>query len=489
MLFDVTFEAVKPEFSTNKYGFGYCKFSLNWTLEKAAQLFRLKSVGYVRLGTGNKSYFEGRLEDIEIGTEIIVTAFGYYRAFTDLQVNDLWSTTDVSKFVPIPNNVNSTSNKPDSFNLKLDNGKVYIAQNKNASFTSNLFAQYAFINPIGAIRKLQVVSTILNLKNIAVASMATGIQDTDSSFGAATTVYFGIVTSVSGLRLPTVAYLPNLDAIAFYNQSRFGALYVGETGDMAVEYSNIRIGTSPSISGSRLYADEILRFTISGVNNLNTNQISTNFSSIQSPLYDLTDVWFTDQTGLDVVNTLLSYPDTSGRSYEFKVWEDQRVIFRPKTSPNTWYIDISEIQLNRTLDKYYNQVNTRTNNTLNKSVISLVTVAGYHNRQTVLTLNTSDLNIAATAGSTLLSDYARKPPQSEISASYVRDSNGSYQEAINIRSGDTIIIQNIPPVLFDAIDNTFIVDETIADLETGIVRIIPEKPIAQLETLLSKVKL
>lgn len=491
MLYDVTFEALQPEFSTNKYGFGYCKFSLNWTLEKAAQLFRLKSVAYVRLGTGNKSYFEGRLEDIEIGNEIIVTAFGYYRAFTDLQVNDLWSTTQIDIWKPQPTTVTRPTSRPEAYTYDFDD-KIKISLNKNVVSSGNQFGAAYFFPPQNSTRLLDTIDFSYQYISPSISSAILAQKILDDFNASASNpnpwIIQGISTNLAGKTTITDMAASGI-TIGFSNSLIAGLLFVGETGSFYISYSGIRVGTSPSISGGRLYADEILRYTIDQVNNLNTNQLSSSFAGIQSPIYDLTDIWFTDKTGLDVVNELLSYPDTNGNSYELKIWENQKVLFRPKTSPNTWYIDISEIQLNRTLDKYYNQVNSRYNNTMGRNMIIRLATIGFHNRQTVLTLNTSDINIVTTAGNTLLSDYARKPPQSEISAMYVRDSNGSYQEAINIRSGDTIIIQNIPPVLFDAIDNTFIVDETIADIQSGIVRIIPEKPIAQLETLLSKVKL
>jgi hypothetical protein len=491
LLYDVTFEAKDTEFSTTRYGFGYCKFELNWPIEKAAQLFKLKSVGYVRLGTGNKAYFEGRLEDVELGNQITLTAFGYYRAFTDLQINDLWSTTDLNFWQDFPSTPLRPTGRNEMYTIQRQDG-IKISLNKNVTVSGGPgnFGSVIGFYPSKSTRLLDTIDFYYQYVSPAISANI-GLQRETELYTAyaSSPNTFVLGSSASATGRVIASNLAASGLLLFLDNSPIaGLLFVGETGSFYVSYSGIRVGTTPSISGGRLYADEILRYTISGVNNLNTYQLSSDFSSIQSPRYDLTNIWFKDQTGLQVVEELLKYPDTSGNEYELKIWENQKVLFRPKTNPNTWYIDISEISLNRTLDKYFNQVNARYTDTMKRETLLRLAVTGFHNRQTVLTLNTTDPNIVATAGAALLSDYQRKPPQSEISTTFVRDSNGSYQEAINVRSGDKIIIQNIPPTLFDAIDNTFIVEETIASLDSGLVRIIPEQPIAQLETLLSKVK-
>lgn len=492
ILYDVTSESIQPEFSTNRYGYGYAKFSLDWPIEKAAQLFRLKSVAYIRIGTGNKSYFEGRLEDVEIGNIITLTAFGYWRAFSDIQVNDLWSTTNLDFWQDFPVTPLRLGARSEAYTYQRQDG-VRIALNKNVTVSGGQFGGIIGFYPSKSTRLLDTIDFFYQYFSPSINS-ALGLQKLNEFYGAyadaGVNPWILPAGSPSTVGRTTVTNIQSSGLLLYFSNSAIaGSLFVGETGSFYGSFSGIRVGTSASISGSRLYADEILRYTTNQVINLNTNQVSLDFSGIESPRYDLTDVWYTDKTGLDVINDLLRYPDTSGNTYELKIWENQKVLFRPKESINTWYIDISVIQLNRTLDKFYNQVNSRYTDTMKRSTMVTVEVAGFHNRQTVLTLNTNDPNIAATAGNTLLSDYARKPPQSEISATHIRNDQGSYVEAINIRSGDTIIIQNIPPMLFDAIDNTFIVDETIADLQSGIVRIIPEKPIAELENLLSKVKL
>lgn len=496
ILSDVTYQAFNVEFSTNKYGFGYCKFNLDVPLAVAATYFRLTKTAYVRLGTAEKSYFEGRLEDIQYGDTLFFTAFGYFRAFSDIQLNELWSTTDVSRFKVLPITANPTlgvaqnNNDPNLFQTS-NQGSLYQALQKNTSAVVGKFSHFYISCPPKASRTLKTVKAVFNLKNTATVSTISAFQSLNSTYGALLNEYV-ITTSVSGYRESFTKNLanPTYNA-AFLLYTKFNALYIGETGDLSAKWSDVRVGTTTSISGSALYADEVLRDIVSQVNTLNPTQLSSVTTLIQSPQFDITDLIFENTNGTDAINLLLSFPSSTGELWECKVWENQRVIFRPKTTGNTWYVSFTETKLNRSLSQYINQVKAEYKNSIGEETHTSVTVPSTTgiNRQSVVKFEGVSATIAANLASAKITDSQRKAPQSELEIQYARKSTGGFFSAIEIRSGDKIIIEDIPPELFSLIDNTFIVDETICNMDTGVIRIIPEKPLAQLETLLSRIEL
>lgn len=491
ILSDVTYQAFNVEFSTNKYGFGYCKFNLDVPLAVAATYFRLTKTAYVRLGTAEKSYFEGRLEDIQYGDTLFFTAFGYFRAFSDVTLNELWSTTDVSRWKIVPKTVNRNGNTPQAFQLQ-NQGSLYLALQKNTTVVAGTtYSMYYIAAPTKNTLGLKTISTILNIKNTSTLSVTAGIQTTNDSLGGIANM-MAFNTALSGYReniVVTASTPPNVFTV--YVSPIFNALYIGETGDLATDWSNIRVGASTSISGGRLYADEVLRNIVLQTYTLNPTQINPVTTLIQSPQFDITDLVYENTEGTTAITKLLEFPSSTGDLWECKVWEDQRVIFRPKTADNTWYVSFTETKLNRSLSQYINQVKAEYKNLYGDIAYTNTTVPTTTgiNRQTTVKFEGTNSTMATNLATAKITDSQRKAPQSELEIQYARNSTGGFFSAIEIRSGDKIIIEDIPPELFSLIDNTFIVDETICNMDTGVIRIIPEKPLAQLETLLSRIEL
>lgn len=490
-VYDFTFDAKDVEFTTNKYGFGYCKFNVTWDLSRVAPYFKFKKQYYVRVGNASETFWEGRLEDVELGQKSVFTAFGYWRSFSDVQFNDLWSTTDIGRFKVAPAFSNGVAGRPEKFSLSNQNGILSISLTKNTDYTGNYNARHVLVNPIGSQRKIQAISFTFQQRNTSVTTLAAGAQDTDQTYRAGTTNYFLVQSTASGLYIPTTAFLPNLDAVALFLGTPFAALFVGETGDEAVFYSNVRVGTTPSISGARLYADEILRYTASGVNTVNSNMISQDFSLIQSPRYDLTDIEFLDKSGIDVIETLLKYPDYLGQQWEFRVWENQQIIFRPITSYKTWYVDLNDIKLKRTMDTVYSQVRTRYKGMNDYQTWSQYTTnPNYpYTLQRQKTVQTDLLNPDTTAIANAFFADQNEKERFAITVRVVIDTQGRVRPSYYVRSGDTIILRNIPPYLFDSINSSFVVDETITHPDEGTTQLVPRNPTPELDALLAKIKL
>lgn len=515
------------EFTTNENGFWYLSCNLHINKDVAADLYKARKIFHVWYGDGPNTFFEGRLEDVQYGNEIKITAYGYIRAFSDLQVNDLWSTQRYDLWHPLqssqfPSNVLSNQWTYDQTN------RVYIALNKNSSppFAYSLGGFY-FLGMQKSKRKLSYAEFTLNIVNkplrLLYALLVTA-SGTTLGFKADSNAYFTNTTASGYITNVSKSYTAG-DNLVFLAQYDASALYIGETGDVSMELTNVRIGTTPSISGARLYADEILKYTVSGVFALNPGQINPDMSAIRSPQTDLKEVIFEDITGKDVIDQLLMYTDSNGNFYECTVWEDQRVCFQPqKTYYNTWVVDIEDLTLVRTLEGTYNMIRTKyskkiyaqgqvhfvpytetqPNGRIRSGVrfvwdqidtnvsdikrtefipnqVSIDTLG--IQRQTTVQIQTESESVAQAKAQKIADLRNSRALKTQIDVTYVLDEQDSRHDPRKVRSGDRIIIRNIPTALLDEVENTFFIKETKWNDDTKVMTITPAEPIDQLATI------
>jgi hypothetical protein len=535
IFFDATGYAYNIEFTTNEYGFWYLSCNLRINKQTASDLYKQRKVLHVYYGDGRNTFFEGRLEDVEYSQEPKITAYGYIRSFTDLQITDLWSTKRYDLWTQGLRYSISANNQPDMFTAKNDADGLFIALNKNTqpSNTAGVSTPYTyyFISvPDKYTRPLTTAHIIGDTRNRAGASWYCGMHGI--SVYPPTLVQSNLwlypFGTGSGVHHDLYVPLQNMQAIMLFMVYANNVLYAGETGDLHTRFYNLRIGTTPSISGGQLYADEILKYTLSGVFALNPEYISADTSYIQSPQRDIEECIFEDINGLDVIQFLLDYPDSNGDPYELKIWEEQKVIFRPaKQVYNTWRISVSDFTLVRTLEGTYNQFRGIYTEKLKfrgrllgwetyywTQQVGNITrvIQGNHpiyeqvemdekertdfysnqesidtygiKRQTNVALNTTTDSASNAKIQTIAEIQSAKQLKSQIAVPYVLDNNGAKQDPRKVRSGDKIIITNIPAALIDEIENTFFITETRWNDEEKLMYITPAQPIDQLATIL-----
>lgn len=510
---DLTPYASDIEYTTNKYGFWYFTCKLRMLPGEIAELYKRRSILHVYYGDGRNTWFEGRLEDVEYSQEPKITAYGYIRSFSDLQVTDVWSTKRVDRWQMLPEFKRSPTNKPNWTNSTFD-GKMQISVTKNtdpsnADLTGFFFGPYISL-PDKTTRAFSAINFSLSVINKPVTSLSLGIQRIVPETGLVSepnpNAWLTYPTTSGTSYIDSVDIMPTSGVFLFlfYTSS---AMFVGETGDISAIWESVRIGTTPSIRYNTLYADEILKYTVSGIYNLNPNYINPTTTYIQSPQRDIEEAWFEDLSGLDVVDFLLNIPDSNGNQYELKIWENQKVLFRPeKTVFNTWYVSVDSFELVRTLEETYNQyrgvyskkIYPNEDGVLEKPESSqgedrIYRTNWYNNtqsiknyglvRQATVKLPTDSHTTAQTKAQQLASMKPVLQLKSSIPVSYVLDSYGSKKDARLVRSGDKIIILNVPAPLVEEIENTFWVEETKWDENNQIMTITPEAPIDTLATI------
>ena len=471
------------EFTTGEYGFGYLKVNTRILLPQILQLYNAKKVYHVRLGFGSKVIWEGRLEDVEIRNNPTLVAYGYWRSFSDLQVTDLWSDTKVDNWKVIPVNYFGVGNLPQKYTTQIEANRIYQAYNKNGE--GGGYTMVGYLAPIGS-KKIECISYIFNFRDTPTTSMAHGLRGITEGFVQSNS-YYSLTTSVSGLRMVvTQNTIPN-QGMAIFLQELTSALFIGETGDISQTLSNIRIGSTPSISGNRLYADEVVRFYTSGVYTLNPTQINPTTKYIQSPQYDITDLQFNDVTGIDAIQEVLKYPSTNGLPYRFQVWEDKTIYFEPKTARNTYYARFSDLKITRTFDTTYTQ-----DRIVYQDANDITQRTAFYTLQQWNTQRQSSTkidNVSITAVQTAKIADSTQKERIEIITDWLQTTQGNFVRAYECRSGDKIIFIDLPGYLLDVVDNSFMVQETITNMQTGLTRIIPEQTIAQLDNVIARSKL
>ena len=493
LLYDFSIRAFDREFGTDEHGFGYLSFSIKVPTNTRSRLQKYKKVAYVRLGEAGKVIWEGRLEEIQFENEITrIIARGYIQAFTDLRVTDIWSTTELSFWKPSVKEF-SADNEYDDEKFNFDTqGRLFIGVKTNTTYGNNpdILGGLEFENLSGSSRPFTTASFVGS--GILGSSFAYGLITRTAYNIAGTTVW----ASTSDGNIPVTVHFPQARDFLqfFFYRNNTNVLFIGDDNAINMTISGIRIGTTVSISGARLYADEILRATISGVYNLNPTQINTASDYIQSPATDLKDVVFQDVTGLDVIKFLVDKPDSQSRLWECKIWDDQRVWFQPKgTVYKTWYISFSDLKLGFAIPKIYNSTRTKYKNVRDQEVRTAYTTSGVSvsalglTRQNIVALDTTDNTLAGYATTASLNDTTTKKTQSTIDTQWVYDTGGARRAGYYVRSGDKILLRNVPIDLVNEIETVFFVKETIYNVDTKQLSLIPQEEIPTLTALLKQI--
>ena len=495
LVYDFTFEAKNPEFQTNEHGYGYFKCEIPMDIQKSTLLYSFKKTGYIRVGNAAKSYYEGRLEDVELTDEgLQLTAYGYIRAFTDLQVTDLWSTTDYQTFEVYGRELN-VDYKEEKYLIDTQNHVYFGVKNNNTyglTGGNEVRAGVYIAIPEDGTRKFACSkfswSGIWGNSFQAFVIDRTSLTSTGSTPWSESNVNIGSATlfhTGNDKTVFTFAYLRNAA----------NALFLGEDGEYSIRFTNFRAGTTTSISGSILYADEILRYTVSGVYSLNSRMINPDTTYIESPQVDLTDVLFEDITGLDVVKYLLNSPDSNNKYYECKVFDKQLVRFNRKGKyARTWLVDVASVYLSRRLDTVHNQTRVRYTNVISESVDERTSYLTDNNsidtfgvtRQASIKADTNSSTTANIINAALLADGKDIRSIASISTDRVVDQNGQRVSSIEVRSGDIITLIGIPVKLLSDSTRSFVVGDTTYDMETGIISINPEQITPELEKVLAE---
>lgn len=252
-----------------------------------------------------------------------------------------------------------------------------------------------------------------------------------------------------------------------------------------------------TVQGHIVYADQIAGYLAIGiVAALNPSQLDTSAALIQSPGLDLLDEVYEDANIGDVVTRLAALGDSQAppRQWEVGVAEGRQFFFRPQGSGRAWYVDATDLQIARTLDRLANSTYVVYRDsggyTLRTTPVSDATsIARYGlTRRAAITADTTSATQAGVQGAAALQDRKDPLPRATISFEAVYDAAGARYPLWLVRAGDTITVRNLPPNLSTSVDRirTFRVTHTSYDLFADTIDVEPELPPPTLEVMLAR---
>lgn len=245
-----------------------------------------------------------------------------------------------------------------------------------------------------------------------------------------------------------------------------------------------------------IYADEIVKDIVSTVSTLNPTQLSSSTTLIQSPSLDLQSESYQDMYPSDILDYLAKLGDsqTTPRQWEWGVIANRQLYFRPQSSAaRTWYIDISELDVQRTLDALYNSIYADYQEPRGRTLRSSTntdsgSVARYGlTRRRVQSVQTTSSTQAGIQRDAVLADSKDPKPKSGVTVAQLYDANGNRWPLTAAHAGDTVIIRNLPPSLSTAIDRirVFRLTRTEYHIDDNTVTLEPEAPLSTLESQLA----
>lgn len=223
--------------------------------------------------------------------------------------------------------------------------------------------------------------------------------------------------------------------------------------------------------------------------------LSTNTALIQDPGVTISES-YDDKKPSEVLDRLVRLGDsqTPPRVWEACVWEQRMLTFQPRgASGRAWYVDVSEIDIERTLQTLYNSAYGIYYDASNVRAVSSTSTDqpsvnrwGLTRRQAA-NAQTRSSTVASKVRDTVIEDGREPAPRAQIDFDALFDAAGARWPLWYARSGDTITIRNLPPFIAIAVNRirTFRILQTSYDAIADKLKVTPESPLATLEEQLS----
>lgn len=331
------------------------------------------------------------------------------------------------------------------------------------------------------ITNLRVVSSSANRVNTTLSANRNVGTNVTATVGSTAGMYVGMSLVMNSAGNPSEM----VTVLSIGSSTQFNATF-------ANNYTS-----GQAVQGFRILADEIAEDIVAQVSALNSDQLSSSTSLIQSPGLDLADEVYGDAIPADVLTHLVELGDnqTPPRVWEVGVYEDRELHFRPRgDAARAWYVDATSLEIIRTLEdlinKTYAVYQDASNRVLRTAAASdSASIARYGiTRRAEITADTTSSTQAGVIRDTQLADHKDPLPRATVVFPAVYDASGAWYPLWMVRSGDTVTIRNLPPSTSTTIDRirTFRISHTTYDLMARTLAIELEAPPARLATLLAR---
>lgn len=234
--------------------------------------------------------------------------------------------------------------------------------------------------------------------------------------------------------------------------------------------------TTDTVHVHVIYPDEVMKDCVSTISTLNTTQLSSDQVLIQSQAVDLDQAVYEDQLPSEIIAQLIAKSDnqTTPRQWAAMVYNDQKLIVRPRGSGSAWYTDVTSLEIVRTLTQLYNSVYAVYKDTANKRSLRTVVSANSDSvlkfgitRRKAVVVDTTDSTQATRVRDSVLALQIDPVPRASVMLDRIFDKYGNPHPLFFIRADDTLTIRNLPPilaaVLYDKI-RTLVITRTDVDM-------------------------
>lgn len=252
-----------------------------------------------------------------------------------------------------------------------------------------------------------------------------------------------------------------------------------------------------TVTAHVIYPDEIIKDCVGIVSALNPTQLSSDIALIQSQGVDLDQAIYEDQYPTEIINELLTKSDdqTPPRQWVALVYDDQRLIVRPRGTGFAWYTDITSLDVVRTLTELYNSVyavykdasNKRNLRTAPNTDVASVTKFQI-TRKKAIHVGTTSATQAGSVRDSVLALQLDPIPRAKITLDRVYDASGTPFPLHFIRADDTLTLRNLPPILGTIYDKirTLVITRTDVDLMSSSISLELEIPMPDIGVQLTQ---
>lgn len=475
-------------FGTNKHGFAGCTGFVPMSEDERFAVYEWDGTPHVVVsGAAAEVVWEGRLEDIGIvETGVMLGAFGYWRAMSDIPYTALWSRTDYREWNESKEGSIYTI-APDLFKQHNNKGGLVLGLVKNTAYASQERCAFELEIPSTSSRTFQTVNFDYEFTASSdwKADLFTIHMISGHVWGFLTSDWtlYGNGATQSGTQSITISSSDN--AVAFSLSAVNANTYTNETGVHSLKISNVRV---KSTTATNVLSSDIAAALVSYVDGLNSGQISTSTNDITPTTTDLQDEIYEDMYPADILDQLALL-----ENYRASVWENRQLYFGPASAGRSWYIDATKFEIERSLDNVRNSAyakyrsssgrNLRTANANDDDSQAQFGVV----RRGFVNVRTSDQTEAETHRDAWLTDQVY-PIRAMVEFDRLYDVYGAEFPLYVLRADDLIYVRNLPPTLSSTVDNfrSFRVGATEYDVDNNQIQVEPDVPTPTLVTLIAQ---
>jgi hypothetical protein len=441
---------------TGEHGFAAITGFLPASALEAFQIYAAERMFHLVCSDGLLTAYEGRVEDLAIQARGVgFTGLGYWRAMSDVPYTGLFADAGFANWNVLPPESISTA-LPDKFSAD-NNNRLYLAPNNGETFdSSTAWGVFGYAAPAGSEQQMVEISFHYKMKGNSPWRIRLDRRDADWNLLSTEWTLDGAGTIQEGDVTETFAGCDRLTFSIFYNSSN--TAYTGETGDV---YMRITVPKIRAVSGTitaKTIADALVEF----VSDINETQLSGSTAGIGDPGLALESEVFQDVFPADILTGLGALGDTQTppRRWIAAVWEKRLLRFAPEgDGSRTWYVDVVDFQLERSMDGVANEVYSSFNGSFGAAARTDIVTDGAAvrrqgvTRRTVVQVDSSSQAVAENFRDLTLAERSRPKPRARIITRGVMDSAGVAHPLYAVRAGDTLVLRNLPANTFGGIDD------------------------------------